>query len=492
MSEARTQTRIAVFIALAVGLGLLWRPLLSMHQGLWGPADPWNNGDFLGARWLFWAVAQSGDPTQMLHYPWGEDSILSNFPNPFDAWLFGPLVTDIKLPIWWNAMTLGHHLLNISATVFLARATGARTLHAAAAGVLVAASPIMLHEHTLGHTLTAAVWPGLFGLAALVRGRGVLAGLWIGIQGLAYLYAGLAFGLLALLIRPSRGLMSAFVIIAPYLFLLFPQFSVASAATPPDGYTSLPLDGLLWLSQQPQVRLHPLLLVGFLAPALGASTHRRYRRRIALGALILLVLAFGPSVFGQRGDPALFDSPFKWLFTIPGLSRMHHPIRLGMIVTPLLAVCAALAMHRKRSFWVLLAILSALPTWKTIDNTGSWPESATPPGHDAALWLRNHASAVVDLGSRSSEALALQPIHGKPVLSGLHPRNNPRAGLDAKLFRRVNAWAEGIPQPGLPAQLKHLGFTHILVVDRSPHSPVNSSAVETALGKPVYPGVYKL
>jgi hypothetical protein len=492
MTEARTKTRIAVFIALAVGLGLLWRPLLSMHLGLWGPADPWNNGDFIGARWLFWAAAQSGDPTKMLHYPWGEDSILLNFPNPFDAWILGPIVADIHVPIWWNAMTVGHHLLNIAATVFLARAIGARTLHAAAAGVLVAASPIMLHEHTLGHTLTAAVWPGLFGLAALARGRSVVAGLWIGIQGLAYLYAGLAFGLLALLIRPTRGLLAAMVIMVPYLALLSPQFSAASSTIPPDGYTSLPLDGLVWLAQQPQVRLHPLLLVGFLAPVLGAITHRHYRRRMAIGAFVMLAIAVGPSVFVQRGDPALFDSPLKWLFTIPGLARMHHPIRLGMIVTPLLAVSVALVLHRRRSFWALLAILFALPTWKTIDNTGSWPESAHPPGHDAALWLRDHATAVVDLGSRSSEALALQPVHGKPVLAGLHPRENPRAGLDSTLFRRVNAWADGIPQSGLPAQLKHLGFTHVLVVDRSPHSLVDSSAVEAALGKPIYPGIYKL
>lgn len=492
MTEARTKSRIAVFIALAVGLGLLWRPILSMHEGLWGPADPWNNGDFIGARWLFWAAAQSGDPTTMLHYPWGEDSILSNFPNPFDAWILGPIVADIHLPIWWNGMTVGHHLLNIAATVWLARAAGSRTLHAAAAGVLVAASPIMLHEHTLGHTLTAAVWPGLFGLAALVRGRGLLAGLWIGIQGLAYLYAGLAFGLIALLLRPTKGLLSALVLVVPYLVLLSPQFSVAASTIPPDGYTSLPLDGLIWGAQQPQVRIHPLLLVGFLAPVLGAASHRKYRLRITMGALLMLAVAMGPSVFVHRGEPSLFGSPLQWVFTIPGLSRMHHPIRLAMIGTPLLAVSAALVMNRRRSVWALLAILLAIPTWKTIDNTGSWPESAQPPGHDAALWLRDHAKAVVDLGSRSSEALGLQPIHQKPVLAGLHPRANPRAGLEPGLFLRVNEWADGIQQPGLPAQLKHLGFTHVLVVDRGPNRPVDASAVEAALGKAIYPGVYKL
>jgi hypothetical protein len=332
----------------------------------------------------------------------------------------------------------------------------------------------------------------MFGLAALIRGRGLQAGLWIGIQGLAYLYAGLAFGLVALLLRPTRGLLASLVLIGPYLAMLAPQLSAASATVPPDGYTSLPLDGLIWAAQQPQVRFHPLLLIGFLAPFMGASSHLHYRRRFVISAALMVVVALGPSVFAHRGDPALFDSPVQWLLSVPGLSRMHHPIRLAMIAVPLLAVSTALVLHRRRSLWALIALVLTLPTWKTIDNTGAWPTAAEPPGQDAALWLRDHATAIVDLGSRSSEALGLQTIHGKPVLAGLHPRENPRSGLDPTLFRRVNAWASGSAQPGLPGQLRHLGYSHILVVDRGSHSPVDSSAVEAALGAQVYPGIYAL
>ena len=127
----------------------------------------------------------------------------TSFPNPFvhGSCLASPSAQGF--PLGWNLMMLGHHLLNVVATVLLARAVGLRTLHAAASGALVAATPLMLHEHAMGHTLTAAVWPGLLGLAALCAGRGAVAGLWIGIQGLTYLYTGLMVGVVALILRPG-------------------------------------------------------------------------------------------------------------------------------------------------------------------------------------------------------------------------------------------------------------------------------------------------
>jgi len=461
-----------------------------MDQGLWGPADPWSNGDFLGARWLFWAASQPGDLTKLLNHPWGEAPIISSFPNPFDAWILGPLVAQMSFPLWFNLMMLTHHLLNVAATVVLARSAGARPLHAAAAGALIAATPLMLHEHTLGHTLTAAVWPGLFGLAALLRGKDYQAGLWIAAQGLAYLYSGLAIGLVALCLRPKRGLALAVLFILPYLYVLAPAFESATATTPPDGFTSLPLNGLVWDAQQPQVRLHPLLLLGLAVPFVGAKSHQSLRKRLGAAAACLLLISLGPTWILERGQEPLFGSPVQYLLTLPGLSRMHHPIRMGMLAAPLLAVGVALALHRKRTVWVMLILMSALPAWRTIDNTVAWPSDPEPPGASAAAWLSEHATGVIDLGSHSMEALALQTIHGRPILAGFHPRQHPRSGLDPTIFRAVEAWSRGEKQPTLPNKLKRLGYSHVLVIDRG--RTLDASAVQAQLGPPVSPGIFAL
>ena len=476
--------------ALLIALALLWRPLLTMNDGLWGPADPWSNGDFVGAYWLFWSAAQSGDVTQALNHPWGESSILANFPNPFDAWLLGPIVAQMRFPLWFNLMMLAHHLLNVVGTVTLARFAGARPISCLAAGVLVAASPIMLHEHTMGHTLTAAIWPGLFGLAALLRGNGAWAALLIAIQGYAYLYNGLAFGLIALVIRPTRWLGLSLLLILPYLVSLAPALQSTTATPPPDGFTALPIDGLTWGAQQSHVRINPLVLLGLLALFQGTKNSLRIRRRLTLTAVTCLLIAAGPVWVLHRGQPPLSHSPIAFLFDIPGLSRMHHPIRMTMVAVPLLAVCLALALQRKRNLWSIALVLSAALTWKTMDNTVAWPQNPNPPGHKAAMWLADHATAVVDLGSYSMEALALQPIHQKPILSGFHPRNRPRSGLDPSVFQAVEKWATGTVIPDLPRILKRLGYSHVLVIDRG--RPLDDTAVKQQLGPPVMPNIYAL
>lgn len=492
MTSDRRHSLLAVLTAVGLAGGLLWRPILSMGTGLWGAPDPWTNGDFIGAIWLFWSAADSGDALAMLAWPHGEASILASFPNPFDAWLLGPIMAQLPFPLGWNLMMLSHHLANVAATVVLARAAGARALPAAAAGALVGACPVMLYETMLGHTLTAAVWPGLLGLALLLRGRGLWAGVLIGVQGLSYLYTGLGFGLAALILRPDKRLLSALVIVGPYLLWLVPLLPAAAAVGPPDGHTSLPLDGLLWASDQQHNRLHPVLLLGLLAPVLLPAEDRTKGWRWVGVILLALLLALGPSIAWSRGAEVL-TSPIAWVqHLVPGMGRMHHPVRFAMLLVPALAVGTSLAFSRWPRIAGALLLLAALPTWRIIDNTCAWPESATPPGAAQAAVLGDGEGAIVDLGSRSMEALALQPIHGRPVLSGLHPRAKPRPGIDPALAQRVNAWAEGIPQPGLPAALRHQGFTHVLVVDRGPRAPVNSIAVEAALGPPISPGVYAL
>jgi hypothetical protein len=488
----RKHSALSVLLAVALAVGLLWRPVLSMADGLWGPQDPWANGDFIGAYWLFWSAATSGSELGMLAWPYGEAPLMSSFPNPFDAWLLGPLLAHAPFPLGWNLMMLGHHLANVGATVVLARAAGCKTLPAAAAGALVAASPVMLYETMLGHTLTGAVWPGLLGLALLLRGRGLLAGLLIGVQGLCYLYTGLGFGLAALILRPDKRLLSALAVIGPYLLWLVPLLPAAESVPPPDGHTSLPLDGLLWASAQQQFRVHPVLLLGLAAPGLLPANERGRGWRWVGVAALALFLASGPTIAWSRGAEGV-TSPLAWIqHLVPGMGRMHHPVRSAMLLVPALAVALALGLSRWPRVAGAALLLAALPTWRTIDNTCSWPEDPVPPGAEAAANLAGHEGAVLDLGSRSMEALALQPIHGRPILSGLHPRTHPRPGIDPGLALRVEAWAAGEAQPGLPAALRQQGFTHVLVVDRGPGETVDPVAVQAALGPPVWPGVYAL
>lgn len=463
-----------------------------MDTAIWGPADPWNNGDFLGAHWLFWALAQTGDPTALLNWPWGETTLISNFPNLFDAWLLGPLFSEADFPLGWNLMMLGHHLLNVIGTVCLARSAGARLLHASAGGALIAATPIMLHEHAMGHTLTAAIWPALFGLSALFQNRSIAAGLWIGVQGLAYLYTGIATGLVAFIIRPTKGLILAPLLCAPYLMFLIPELEPASAVRPPDGFTGLPLDAIWGMASQSHIRLHPILLMGFTAWFWGNKSLLALRRKIVVAAFILLLMALGPEVLFQRGSTPSWTSPVGFIFDLPGLSRMHHPIRLSMLAAPLLATALVLVLNRRRAIWALALIGLSLAQWRTIDNTAAWSASSEIPGFRKAQWLSKNSTGVVDLGSSGMEALSLQTLHGKPILSGFHPRSKPRPGIDPSLFERVERWAAGEKQPRLPFRLKQLGYSHVVIIDRGPGKTPSIEAVEAQLGSPVYPGIYAL
>jgi len=350
----------------------------------------------------------------------------------------------------------------------------------------------MLHEHAMGHTLTAAFWPGLFGLSALLRGRPKQAGVWIGVQSLAYLYTGLFAATVALILRPRRGLATALLLVVPYLIALAPQLEVASAVPPPDGFTALPLNALWGVSSQPQLQLQPLLAPALIGLAIGPKINRSIRRRMIGCAIVLLVFAMGTHILVARGEAPLGASPAHWIFKAPGLERMHHPIRLAMLAVPLLAVAFALMLNRLRSIWALCILLACGLNWKTIDNTAAWPEASEPPGTEEAMWLASNAEAVVDLGSTHMQALALQTIHGKPILAGFHPRQKPRPGVDADLFEKVEQWSQGVDQPGLAAHLKRLGYSHVIVIDRGPNRTPTDSAVREALGAPVRPGIFAL
>ncbi len=397
-------------------------------------------------------------------------------------------------------MQLAHHLGNILGVSILAHSRGLRGLALAAAGVLAAASPLMLHELAGGRTLSGMVWPGLVGLALLPRGRGLLAGLLIGVQGLCYVYTGLVVGLVALVLRPCWGLAAAALPMLPYLAWLAPVFAGTHSRPPPADYSVLPLGGLLGLPAVPaRQRLLPLLLpAGLVAAALPATPHRR---RWLAAVLLALFVALGPTP-GAKGDHAVLASPLAWLIRyLPGLGRLHHPVRAGLVAVPLLAVLAGLGLHhslsgRARSVAAAVLIGLALALGGPVDEAAAHSTPRPLPGLAAARWLRDHADdvdAISDLTGSGAAALGLQPVHGRPMLEGLRrPQPKPGAGDPGTLRRALDAALAGGPLPP-PAALRAAGISHLLAVDR-PASPlrVPTAALRAAYGPPVAPGIWAL
>jgi len=488
--KARLRGHVAaVLIAVAAAVFLVKGPAATLWWTSWGPDRPWVHRDLLGALWLFFAEGHGGTDTWLAlqNHPDGAGDIRHHIPNPFDAWLVGPLAAQAggDLRTWWGALQLGHFLANVAATVVLARAAGARVWAAAAAGVLVAGSPVMLHEVAGGRALSGVVWPGLLGVALALRGSGLWAGIFVGVQGLCYLYAGLVAGLVVLLLAPSWGLiLGAGLVTAPYLLWLLELLDTLHSGRPPADYSTLPLPGLWGDADVPaRLRMNPLLWTGLLA----AVATRRWRWALAIG--LTMMVALGPTP-GAKSAVAVVSSPLAWLMHwVPGLGRMHHPVRAVLLAVPLMACVASVRWGRLS---MGLAIITVLSMARPMSEAAAWGEVRSRPGVAQALWLAEHADgAVVDLTGAGDAALGLHPIHGRPMLEGLKtPRGTTRS---AQLRRMADGWLRGERQLGLKRQLVQSGFSHVLVVARrGPLDARVNEALEADLGPPSYPGVYAL
>ena len=479
-------TALALAIAGIVALGLLAPQLSTFGSRLWGPERPWSHRDFLGAWWLFRSSADVTGALAGLSWPDGAGPLAQSIPNPFDALLLGPLVARAPFPLWWNLLQLGHHLGNVLAATWLCRCLGARAGSAAVAGALVAASPLMLHEIAGGRTLSGAVWPGLLGLALLLRGQSIAAGLFIGVQGLFYIYTGMLVGMVALLLRPSWGLFAAALPIAPYLWWLAPTWAPSHARPPDAGFTRLPLAGLLGLGAvHERYIVHPLLLLG-----LPASLRARGGWRLALGILLIGLVALGPTLTWADRQP-LMTLPLSWAAALwEPLGRLHHPIRAGLVLVPLLAVGLTRLLDRLPGGPALLLLV--LPWAHAVQMAAPTVALSDPAGIDAARWLALHGEgAVVDLTGQHGDALALQPVHGRPILEGLRRASPAGAPPSDRLRGAVEPWLRGEQvAPSTLAELHAAGFTHVLAVPRG--DPLPDRGLDADLGDPVFPQVYAI
>lgn len=463
-------------------------PVATLWWTSWGPDQPWVHRDLLGALWLWHAAGHGGTEAWLAlqNVPDGAPGLRHHIPNPFDGWLVGPLVAWVGGPLrsWWAVGQLAHHLGNVAATVWLARAVGLKPRSSAVAGLMVAATPVMLHEVAGGRGLSGAVWPGLLALGFVFRGNGLLAGVLVGIQALCYLYTGVLVGVLAVLVRPRAAVAVALgsaVLVGPYLAWLSPLLSGLSGRPPPADFSVLPVAGI-WGGDVPaRQRWSGVLLLGLLA--LG----RRRHRGLAAAGLVALLVALGPTP-GAKTDAAVVASPLAWLvWAVPAFGRMHHPVRAVLLATPLLAVALVGRVPRLGGPALLVVWLGA----GAVQEAAAWGEARPRPGMGAAMWLadQDDDGAVLDLTGSGDAALGLQLVHGRGMVEGL--RRPIGAGPSAALRTAADGWLRGERQPGLGAQLAAAGVGYVLVVGR--RAPVSDDvwAVLVAdLGEPVYPGVF--
>lgn len=476
--------------ALVVGVFLfLLSPILpTLGRGIWGPADPWVNGDFNGGWWLWWAASErlaGVDWTQAVAFPVGAVSLARVIPNPVDMFLLG--LTGPPTPLKWNGVQLLHLTGTLCAGVALARAAGASRWASAVALCLVAGSPVMLHELAGGRPSNLIVWPGLLALVALLKSRPRASGLWAALQAVLYLWHGAALLLVGLvLVKDWRVARKAALwgaaAVFPYLLWLFWGNSGLPNQPPPDGFTQLPLAGLWGMDAVPErFRLHALLLpLAFLA--------LKGQKRWLIAGLVGLTLALGPWPTWTLGD-SLGAGPLAWLaWAVPPFGRLHHPVRITLIALPVLAVAVALGLDGfSKGRWVGASVV-VLVLWNPgpVRRATTYDQSPTIPFSD---WVIPGEGPVVDLlGMSGRAALSLQTQHRRAIAEPL-------------LFRRgagaVGADLQGLAMGGQPSvglwdRLRAQGFEAVLVFDRKGDSAGVLEVVKSALGAEVAPGVFPL
>ena len=488
MQEIRRAKGWHYILVLAVFLSLLAPILGSFREGLWGPADPFANGDFNGGWWLWWAASEFWRGTDWTHavaYPDGAVSLARVIPNPTDMFLLG--LSGGPSVFKWNLVQLLHLMATLVAGVHLARTAGASRLASVAGVCLVAGSPVMLHEVAGGRPSNLIVWPALLSLSFLLKGRARWSGFWAAVQTLLYLWHGAVLFLVGLVLARDRKVALRAVgvgalCVLPYLIWLLVGNEGLPTQAPPAGYTALPLSGVWGINAVPErFQIHPLLVpVAFLA--------LKHHRRWLLAGLVGLIVAVGPWPTWALGD-SLGAGPMAWLeWLLPPFERMHHPVRATLIALPLLGVCVALGLDSfSKGQWVAGSLV-LLVVWNPseIRRATTYNASAEIPFSEVSI---PGDGAVIDLlGMDHRTALSAQTVHRRPIAEPL-------------LFRRegdpqgtsLQALIDGQPMASnIWSHLKASGFDYLLVWDRLGRYPALEERVQQALGMPVARGVYQL
>ncbi len=459
----------------------LRRVVPTFAEGLWGPEQPFLNGDFNGGWWLWWASAGEGR-FDLLGWPEGVGHLASAIPNPGQMLLLGSLFGE-PTALAWNLVQLLHVVLMVVCTFVLARSAGASGMASGIAAALIAASPVLLHEVVGGRPDNLVAWPALLCLACLQRSGwrwALAAGALAALQGLAYAWHGLALVLVGLaLVRDWKSLWAGVALGAllstPYLVWLLDGLGQLPADQPQVGYTVLPLSGLWPSATLPdRFQVHPLLVPVALLGLRGG-------RRWLVAGFVGLCLAVGPQLQWHMGED-LASGPWAWVaWAVPPAARMHHPVREALIALPVLAAGLALGLDRFRWRPILggLLVLAALWNAGRLDTAAAWLQPTQPPFAE----IQVDGPAVDLLGMHHRTALSLQTLHGQPIYEPL-------------VFRRegpVEALSQGlVPEGDLWESLREQGFEQVLVLDRFGDGEATRVIVEDALGPPLREGVYDL
>lgn len=515
---------------MALAAWLLRSPLGSLDLGLWGPADPWRNGDFVGNAWCWWRTAEhvhtGVEWVERLGWPDGGDLLVYSFPNRLDAWLVAPFLDMDAFAAWWNRSAALHVALAVAAAALAGRLAGAHPVLAASATSILVLSPTLLHELAGGRMATLLVWPGVLALAAGARALrtrtrpgavmwGATTGGLLALQAFGYAYHALvtAFLLVPPLLAPPRdeagapapshrtvvataALVTGAAVAGPYAMELWSLSDTLAVRPPPAGYTSLPLAGLFGLPVVPErFRVLPVTLLVLLA-CLGSRRARPWVLSSTLG----FVLAVGPEPVLTPGQPPLW-SPLDVLsdhFSV--LARMHHPVRIAPLALSAGTVAVALGLDdalRTRSRLAravaigaaLLLPALALPMSGPVSRVTTWASPTHPPGIGAARWIADHTDpdqGVVDVfGGPHIAALSLQPWHRRPLLETAEghappPASAAQGGLRTRLST-VEALARGVPPPEAAwKDLSRDGLRTLLFVERFPAPPQARTALALA------------
>jgi len=414
--------------------------------------------DSVGHIWTVWN-ASLGDPTR---------TRMAAFPDPVDllpilgGWLDifvgGALARLGATPVTaFNGALLLYVWLAGVGLYALARVAGAPRWAAVVAGVLAQSDPFLLHHMVGGRSEQMAsglVALALAGAWASWRGGGARIAVLCGLAGATVIYASWEYGFwLALamvwlapfawwsgrapgsLRRWGLAAFTCAVTAGPFALLFLGRTTQVRELT--EGQTlmdwALPHSVALfgWFGAT-EIRssiwvLAPLLLLPWTLP----REHRRMGIGVALGLVLTLVMALGPSPgVWEVGDLGLGWSPYQTFQSLPVLGWFHTPERLllGWFLAGPVACALLLARIGSRGrAGLLIGVLAAGGLVASNLHKAHSDDLlrvqrlhiASDPAYDT---LRDHprAGAVLDLpvvpaGIRALRYTELQLVHQRPI-----------------------------------------------------------------------------
>ena len=483
--------------------------------------------DLGGHLWMIWNAAQGELPvSSLVEFPFGFD-LIPMAGGWLDILLAAPLAVIIGPILAYNLVLAAYLILAGVGGAALARSVGATPAYAIMAGLLLQLDGFVLHHANSGRPEQAAL--GLVALAlayaihAWNRERtsdAIISGLCGGLViwaswELTVLLAAATLFLVPLLGKPTAGGLRRWctaalvtsLIGAPWVAFFALHVHGVRAMDEGDFALGAATDASMTLAgvldpRTPRASL--LALVAIPCAAFLDRSRRRFWLGIAVGCLIVGVLALGPQprLMGPPSAEATPWGPFYWVTRLPVLGWFHWPDRLLCLVS-LAAVAATgrvLPLLRRPPLFASLVLAGALietsiahrwpPSGPTLDAPEPVHALARSPRAGAVLNLPIHEDAPLHLFDQQ-----LQIHHGRPIrfsmfLPHLHRDNTREASPIIDWFHDL--MGEKPPpaatfEPADFAELERQGFSFITLSQFSlprPHWRRAHRVLTSHLGPP--------